>query len=359
MSSMTNRRAFLVRAVAAAGAIVAGGAAKSAEADTAHEHRDVYLAPRGRVLVSIWNPDGSESLGVKRASDAQGKPLSDPLDGAVLDVRRAAMQFGVRAPTTLDQLLRDGAGAALDHLEQLVAADGSARAAALSAPESSIKRGRLFAAPGKIVCVGVNFRRHAEELGVPIPKVPVLFAKYPNALAPPDYPLRLPGRDVAYKFDYGTALVVAIGRPARDVAERDALDYVAGYCCGNDFSARDLQLESGGQWLIGKTLDGFAPIGPYFVGADLVGDPNHLRIETRVNGEVRQSSNTRDFIFNVQQLIAYLSRYWTLDPGDLIFTGTPPGVIAGYPKERQVWLKAGDRIESSIEKLGTLRFELV
>jgi hypothetical protein len=163
MSPITDRRAFLLRAGAAAGAIVAGGAAKSAEADAAGEHRDVYLAPRARVLVSIWNPDGSESLGVKRASDAQGKPLSDPLDGAVLDVRRAAMQFGVRAPMTLDQLLHDGAEAALDHLEQLVEADGSARAAALCAPESSIKHGRLFSAPGKIVCVGVNYRRHGSS----------------------------------------------------------------------------------------------------------------------------------------------------------------------------------------------------
>lgn len=179
MSATTNRRTFLTRAGAAAGAIVAGGAANAAETDGAHEHRDVYLAPRRRVLVSIWNPDGSESLGIKRVSDPEG-------DGAVLDVRRAAMQFGVRAPMTLDQLLRDGAEAALDHLEQLVAADGSARTAALSAPESSIKHGRLFAAPGKIVCVGVNYRRLAEELGVPIPKVPALFAKYPNALAPPD-----------------------------------------------------------------------------------------------------------------------------------------------------------------------------
>ncbi len=147
-------------------------------------------------------------------------------------------------------------------------------------------------------------------------------------------------------------------RQARNVSEADALDHVAGYAIGHDFSARDLQLETGGQWMVGKTLDGFAPIGPYFVSADLVGDPNNLAIETRVNGEVRQSDNTRNFIFNTQTMIAYMSRIFSLEPGDIIFTGTPSGVILGMPKEKQVWLKAGDRIESSIEKLGVLKFDL-
>jgi 2-keto-4-pentenoate hydratase/2-oxohepta-3-ene-1,7-dioic acid hydratase in catechol pathway len=147
-------------------------------------------------------------------------------------------------------------------------------------------------------------------------------------------------------------------RDCRNVSKADAVDYVAGYCVGYDFSARDLQLEKGGQWMIGKTLDGFAPIGPYFVCADLVGDPNDLRIETRVNGELRQSASTEDMIFNCRQIIAYISRFWTLDPCDLIFTGTPASVIARMPKDKQAWLKPGDRIVSSIEKLGDLMFEL-
>jgi 2-keto-4-pentenoate hydratase/2-oxohepta-3-ene-1,7-dioic acid hydratase in catechol pathway len=143
------------------------------------------------------------------------------------------------------------------------------------------------------------------------------------------------------------------------VSESEALNHVAGYCTSNDFSARDLQLElPSGQWMIGKTLDDFAPIGPYFVSSDLVGDPNNLKIQTRVNGELRQSSNTNDFIFNTQQMVSYISRFWTLNPGDIIFTGTPQGVIAGYPKEKQVWLKPGDEIVSSIEKLGDLKFRL-
>jgi 2-keto-4-pentenoate hydratase/2-oxohepta-3-ene-1,7-dioic acid hydratase in catechol pathway len=127
----------------------------------------------------------------------------------------------------------------------------------------------------------------------------------------------------------------------------------------NDFSARDLQLElPSGQWMIGKTLDNFAPIGPYFVSSDLVGDPNKLKIETRVNGELRQSSNTSDFIFNTQQMVSYISKHWTLEPGDIIFTGTPKGVIAGHPKDKQVWLKPGDEVVSTIEKLGELKFTL-
>jgi len=154
-------------------------------------------------------------------------------------------------------------------------------------------------------------------------------------------------------------LLVVIGKTARNVSEAEALDYVAGYAVGHDFSARDLQFDTGGQWMVGKTLDGFAPIGPYFVSADLV-DPNNLAIETFVNDEAqpRQSSRTSKFIFNPQKVISYASKLFALEPGDIIFTGTPEGVIIGMPKEKQVWLKAGDRIISRIEKLGTLKFDL-
>ena len=191
------------------------------------------------------------------------------------------------------------------------------------------------------------------------PRVPILFNKYNNSLAGQNCTITLPPKDVAYKFDYETELLIVIGKPARNVSEADALKYVAGYCTSNDFSARDLQLElPANQWMIGKTLDNFAPIGPYFVSADIVGDPNNLKIETRVNGEVRQSWSTNDFIFNTQQMVSYISKFWTLEPGDIIFTGTPQGVIAGMPKDKQVWLKAGDEIVSSIEKLGDLKFRL-
>jgi 2-keto-4-pentenoate hydratase/2-oxohepta-3-ene-1,7-dioic acid hydratase in catechol pathway len=176
-------------------------------------------------------------------------------------------------------------------------------------------------------------------------------------LAPHKTTIKLPPRDVSYKFDYETELVVVMGRRASNVSVEDALSYVAGHAVGHDFSSRDLQLEKGGQWMIGKTLDGFAPIGPYFVSADQV-DPNNLNLETRVNGEVRQSVNTTKFIFNPQKVISYTSRLFALEPGDIIFTGTPSGVILGYPKEKQVWLKAGDKIESTIQGLGTLSVDL-
>jgi 2-keto-4-pentenoate hydratase/2-oxohepta-3-ene-1,7-dioic acid hydratase in catechol pathway len=150
-----------------------------------------------------------------------------------------------------------------------------------------------------------------------------------------------------------------MGKKARNVSETDALNYVAGYCTAHDFSARDLQLETPSvQWMIGKTLDSFGPIGPYFVSADVLGDPNNLTIQTHVNGEERQSSNTSYMIFSPQKLIAYITKMWTLEPGDIIWSGTPQGVILGYPKEKQVWLKAGDEIVSSIERLGELKFKL-
>jgi 2-keto-4-pentenoate hydratase/2-oxohepta-3-ene-1,7-dioic acid hydratase in catechol pathway len=141
------------------------------------------------------------------------------------------------------------------------------------------------------------------------------------------------------------------------VSEADALSYVFGYCTGNDFSARDLQFKTS-QLMMGKTCDGFAPIGPWLVTADQVPDPQNLKLECRVNGEVRQSSNTNDMIFGCRTIVSYISQIWTLKPGDIIFTGTPQGVILGYPPEKQVWLKPGDQVTTSIEKLGEHRFTL-
>ncbi|WJY12203.1 fumarylacetoacetate hydrolase family protein [Pectobacteriaceae bacterium C80] len=298
--------------------------------------------PTQVTLLSIDNGDGTETLGVKT-------------NAGIIDVKVAAHQLNIPVPLTLEKLLRDGNAAGL---HALIAAVITSPTPDYLRNEATIKYGRLFTGQGKIICVGLNYRLHAQESGHPEPNVPPLFSKFANALAPHNGLITLPPRDVAYKFDYETELLIVIGKAARNVSETEALNYVAGYCIANDFSARDLQLESpAGQWLIGKTLDNFAPIGPYFVSADQV-DPNNLKLETRVNGELRQSGNTNDFIFNTQQIIAYVSRHWTLEPGDIIFTGTPSGVILGYPKDQQVWLKAGDEITSSIEKLGELRFRL-
>jgi 2-keto-4-pentenoate hydratase/2-oxohepta-3-ene-1,7-dioic acid hydratase in catechol pathway len=310
----------------------------------ARKHKGPHELPKNVTLLSMENADGTETLGVKTAK-------------GVIDVRMASRLLGIAAPMTLEELLREGDAAGLNRLIAAAGKSGKAKPALLD--EAKIKYGRLFTNPGKIVCVGLNYKRHAKEIGMAEPRVPPLFNKYNNALAAHHCTIELPPKDVAYKFDYETELLIVIGKAARNVAEADALDYVAGYCTSNDFSARDLQLETPSvQWMIGKTLDKFAPIGPYFVSADLVGNPNDLKLETRVNGEVRQSWSTNDFIFNTQQMIAYISRHWTLEPGDIIFTGTPHGVILGMPKDKQVWLKAGDEIVSSIEKLGVLKFRL-
>ena len=280
------------------------------------------------------------------------------LDGdSVLDVRKASHLLGIAAPVTLEELLKEGNARGLNEL--VAAARSSPRAKPAMVKESSITFGRLLTNPGKIVCIGLNYRAHAQETDMKLPSVPILFNKYNNALAAHNCTIKLPPRDVAYKFDYETELLIVMGKKTRNVSEADALSYVAGYCTAHDFSARDLQLETPSvQWMIGKTLDSFGPIGPYFVSADVLGDPNNLKIETHVNGEVRQSSNTSFMIFNPQKLIAYISKMWTLEPGDIIWSGTPEGVILGYPKDKQVWLKPGDEIVSSIERLGELKFKL-
>ncbi len=342
---MISRRTFLT-ATSAMTAGVALGLAEPASAKT-EPHLKKYSGPhelpQAVTLLSMMNDDGTETLGIKT-------------DSAVIDVRQAAQLLGIAAPLTMEELLREGNAAALT---KIIAASHTAKLKHALRDEAHITYGRLFTHPGKIVCVGLNYKRHAKEVGMQEPRVPPLFSKYNNALAAHLCTIELPPKEVAYKFDYETELLIVIGKAARDVPEAEALNYVAGYCTANDFSARDLQLETpSSQWMIGKTLDKFAPIGPYFVSADRVGDPNNLKLETRVNGEVRQSWNTNDFIFNTQQMIAYISKHWTLEPGDIIFTGTPQGVILGYPKDKQVWLKAGDEIVSSIEKLGELKFRL-
>jgi 2-keto-4-pentenoate hydratase/2-oxohepta-3-ene-1,7-dioic acid hydratase in catechol pathway len=209
--------------------------------------------------------------------------------------------------------------------------------------------------PEKILCVGLNYARHARETNNPIPKLPILFNKFNNALNAHQGTVRVSAVP-AERFDYESELVIVMGKKARNVSEAEALSYVFGYCNGNDFTARDLQSRSS-QWMIGKTCDGFGLIGPYLVTADQV-DPDNLKIEGSVNGEVRQSSNTSDMVFNCAQIVSYASTLMTLLPGDVIYTGTPEGVISGYPKEKQVWLKPGDRLTTTIEKLGTLRFTL-
>jgi 2-keto-4-pentenoate hydratase/2-oxohepta-3-ene-1,7-dioic acid hydratase in catechol pathway len=344
---MSSRRTFL-KTAGAVTAGIAGAATASTSVDksaTVKKYSGPHEMPTNVTLLSMQNPDGSETLGVKLDN------------GAVLDVRKASHLLGIAAPVTLEELLMEGNAKGLNKL--VAAAKTSPKVKTAMVNESSITFGRLFTNPGKIVCIGLNYRAHVQETNEKLPSVPILFNKYNNALAAHNCTIKLPPREVAYKFDYETELLIVIGKRARNVSEADALNYVAGYCTSQDFSARDLQLETPSvQWMVGKTLDSFGPIGPYFVSADVLGDPNNLKIETHVNGEERQSSNTSLMIFNPQKLIAYITKMWTLEPGDIIWSGTPQGVILGYPKDKQAWLKAGDEIVSTIEKLGSLKFKL-
>jgi 2-keto-4-pentenoate hydratase/2-oxohepta-3-ene-1,7-dioic acid hydratase in catechol pathway len=206
--------------------------------------------------------------------------------------------------------------------------------------------------PQKIVCIGLNYRDHAAESGVPVPTEPVLFSKYPSALIGHGAPIVLP--KVSQEVDYEAELVIVIGRKGRHIPQQRAREYVGGYAVGHDVSARDWQLNKPGkQWMAGKTFDTFAPVGPELVTPDEVPDPQNLGIRLRLNGQTMQDSSTSQLVFGIDELIAYLSQVFTLEPGDMIFTGTPPGV--GMARKPPVWLKPGDSVEVEIDKLGTLK----
>jgi 2-keto-4-pentenoate hydratase/2-oxohepta-3-ene-1,7-dioic acid hydratase in catechol pathway len=207
--------------------------------------------------------------------------------------------------------------------------------------------------PEKMICLGLNYRSHAEEIGFSIPTVPILFAKFRNALTGPTSPVILPG--LSQEIDFEGELAVVMHRQCKNVSSENALEYVAGYMVLDDVSARDLQFRSG-QWLSGKTLDTFAPCGPALV-IDEIADPQNVDISTRVNGQTFQQDNTRNMIFPVADSIAYISQLMTLEPGDIIATGTPEGV--GFKRNPPVFLHHGDVVEVTIDGIGTLRNPVV
>jgi 2-keto-4-pentenoate hydratase/2-oxohepta-3-ene-1,7-dioic acid hydratase in catechol pathway len=222
--------------------------------------------------------------------------------------------------------------------------------------EDDISWGPCVTRPSKIICVGLNYRKHAEETNAPIPEFPILFNKFSNTLTGHKQDIAVP--NVTKKMDYECELVIVIGKPTKAVSKEEALDHVFGYAVVNDLSARDLQLRTS-QWMLGKVCDDFSPLGPYLVTADEVGNPNDLSMRTLVNGEVRQSSNTSDMIFYCDEIVSYISQHLTLVPGDIILTGTPEGVVLGYPPEKQIYLKPGDEMTIEIEKLGRLTNRLI
>jgi 2-keto-4-pentenoate hydratase/2-oxohepta-3-ene-1,7-dioic acid hydratase in catechol pathway len=216
---------------------------------------------------------------------------------------------------------------------------------------SSVKLLPPVPTPQKIICIGLNYADHARETGKQPPPEPVVFCKFLSALSAHGWPIVLPA--VSNEVDYEAELVAVIGRGGKNIPLATAADHVAGYCCGHDVSARDWQIpKPGGQWLLGKSFDTFAPLGPELVTSDEVGDPGKLRIQLRLNGRTMQDSTTEQLIFSVPQLIAYISQVCTLAPGDLIYTGTPPGV--GAARRPPVFLKAGDLVEVEIERIGVL-----
>lgn len=209
--------------------------------------------------------------------------------------------------------------------------------------------------PGKIICIGLNYRKHAEESGMEVPKEPVVFFKATSSLTGPNDHIMIPKG--SEKTDWEVELAVVIGKKASYVSKEDALDYVAGYVLHNDVSERAYQLERGGQWVKGKSCDTFAPMGPYLVTKDEVDDPNNLNLWLKLNDKKVQDGNTNDFIFNIQEVISYLSEFMSLLPGDIISTGTPEGVGLGF--DPPVYLKAGDVVELGIEGLGSSRQKVV
>ncbi len=274
----------------------------------------------------------------------RGPRVAGVRDGGFVDLNEADAQV----PSCVKQLVAQGA-------------EGLARA------QAALQAGRVMSAQGmkllppvprpeKVLCIGLNYADHAKESGMQPPAEPVVFCKFPTAVSADGDPIVLPR--ASGQVDYEAELVVVIGVGGRHIAAERAREHIAGYCCGNDVSARDWQLHKpGGQWLLGKSFDTFAPFGPALVTADEVGPTSDLRIQLRLNGQVMQDSSTRQLIFPVEQLVAYVSDVCTLAPGDVIFTGTPPGV--GFARKPPVFLRPGDVVEVEIDRLGSLRNPVV
>lgn len=251
-----------------------------------------------------------------------------------------------RIPSDMLGLLEGGAAA--------MALARAAAAAGPAIPLTSVRLGAPIPRPGKILCIGLNYRDHAKESNQPVPDFPTVFAKYANTVIGPGDPIVIPR--LTDQVDYEAELGFVIGRRARHVSEADALDYVAGYLPLNDVSARDYQARTS-QWVLGKTFETFLPMGPALTTADEIPDPQTLDIQLSIGGEVLQKSNTRELVFTVQQLIATLSGVMTLDPGDIVSTGTPSGVGAARSPKR--WLRPGETVTVEIAKLGALSNPIV
>jgi 2-keto-4-pentenoate hydratase/2-oxohepta-3-ene-1,7-dioic acid hydratase in catechol pathway len=271
-------------------------------------------------------------------------------------------RFGETANEKTGVILSDGkkidvSAFGEDFNENFFGTDGIARLGqwlgsnAANCPEvaEGIRLASCMARPSKIICIGLNYAKHAAESGAAVPSEPVVFFKASTALCGPNDDVIIPKNSV--KTDWEVELAFVIGKKASYVEKENALDYIAGYCLHNDYSEREFQLERGGQWVKGKSCDTFAPLGPFLATADEVGDPQNLHLWLKVNDEMLQDSNTNDMIFDIPTILSYLSQFMTLLPGDVISTGTPAGVGLGLKPPR--YLKPGDFVELGIENLGT------
>ena len=293
--------------------------------------------------------------------DGQASRLSVVSEDRLLDLEQAwaacprssAETAGPAYPAGMRALLEGGdptwqrLACVVSWAETLPAADGEA----LWQPLDGVRLTAPLTNPSKIICVGLNYHDHCREQGLEAPERPILFAKFPSTIIGPGDEITWPG-DLSQQVDYEAELAVIIGRKGRDIPVDEAYRYIAGYANLNDISARDVQFADE-QWVRGKSFDTFCPLGPYLVTTDEVPDPHVMQIRSWVNGELRQSSNTRELVFNVPRLVAYISRTSTLLPGDIISTGTPGGV--GVFQKPPVFLQPGDVVEVEVDKLGRLR----
>lgn len=282
---------------------------------------------------------------------AKGLTLGVEMMDTVLPLEDALTKYPhEQIPTTITELIasgEEGLNVLQIYLDYVKEQDSTE----LLIDKSKITWASALTKPNKIICVGLNYRKHADETKAAYPDFPVLFNKFSNALTGHLTKISVP--KTTERLDHEVELGIVIGKQAKYVSEVDALDYVFGYCTTNDLSARDIQKRTS-QWLTGKTNDGFAPVGPYIVTKDEIANPNDLRLTTTLNGEVRQNSTTADMIFNCNEIVSYISQYMTLEPGDLIMTGTPEGVIIGRTMQDRIYIQPGDEITVEVEKLGAL-----
>lgn len=273
----------------------------------------------------------------------------------LIDFSYLSREWNFKLPQTMMELIGTGQ-AFLHHIQEELDQQREEDIIRCSIKESAIRYLPVVDNPQKIICAAFTYPQHAVEYEGEIPTEPVFFNKFANTLSAHLQDIPLPIN--ASKIDYEAELVAIIGNHAKYVSPDQVPDILFGYTIGNDLSARDIQHRSS-QWMLGKNFDYFSPTGPFIVTKDEILDPNNLNITLEVNGEIRQKDNTKNMVFSVEELISYLSQYITLQPGDLIFTGSPAGIIAGMKKNPQVWLKSGDVIDISIDQIGTLKNRLI